>query len=133
MKCLIQLRKFTCKNSRLRFTIHTCYQKSLHISYCPSRHADQKKTFKRRPYQDVFKWFSWEILKDVLKRTSYVRPEKNVLCTSSKGHLMYVLRKTCFIRICGTYKKHLSIFPNAYIYSLHRMSCIHLFFAQNVY
>ena len=93
----------------------------------------KKNTFKRRPYQDVFKWFSWEILKDVLKRTAYVRPEKNVLCTSSKGHHMYVLRRTCFIRICERYKKHLSIFPNAYIYSLHRMSCIHLFFAQNVH
>ena len=70
------------------------------------------------------------------------RPKKNSLCTSGKErlmyvlkrtHHMYVLRRTCFIRICERYKKYLSIFPNAYIYSLHRMSCIHLFFAQNVH
>ena len=38
----------------------------------------------RRPYLDIFKWFSWEIMKDVLKITSYARPKENVLCTSQR-------------------------------------------------
>ena len=77
----------------------------------PSRHVDpKKKTFKRRPYLDVFKWFSWEILKDVLKRTSYVRPEKNILCTSWKERLMNVLNRTSYVSLKDVVFKSLIFF-----------------------
>ena len=54
--------------------------------------------------------FSWEILKHVLKRTSYVRPEKNVLCTSWKEHFMYVVNRTSDVRLKDVVFKSLIFF-----------------------
>ena len=85
----------------------------------PSRHVDQKKKRSKDVHiraslnGSAGKYWktSWkERLMYVLKRTSYVRLEKNVLCTSWKERLMYVLNRTSYVRLKDVVFKSLIFF-----------------------